>query len=390
MPPEALMICPEPPYPLAGGGALRTASLLNYLARRYTVDLVVFREPGAPDASAAIPPGLVRGVHTINLPRHSRSWAARAVRNGLRCLNGVPPLPDRFGDCAAPIAAALGNRRYKLALVEHFWCAPYFELLARRAERVILNLHNIDSCFHASSAAAEPWPAAALHARFAAASERMEREWLPRFERLLVASEEDARHALRLAPGTRVEVYPNALPLADQPCLPEENAVAFSGNFEYGPNAGAVRFFARRVWPVLRARHPGLVWRLIGSNAAAVRRHISGDARIEVREDPSDAVAELAAARVAVVPVLAGSGTRLKILEAWAAGRAVVSTPIGAEGLGARDGEHIVVAGSAPVFADAVSRLLGDPGASARIGAAGRRLYEERFTWQRAWAALDL
>ncbi|MGE5488469.1 MAG: glycosyltransferase family 4 protein [bacterium] len=390
MPPEALMVCPEPPYPLAGGGALRTASLLNYLARRYTVDLVVFREPGAPDASAAIPLGLVRDVHTIALPRHSRSWAARAIRNGLRFLRGVPPLLDRFGNRAEAIAGALGGRRYKLAVVEHFWCAPYVGLLARHAERVVLDLHNIESCFHTSCAAAEPWPVAVLHARFAAASARLERRFLPQFDCVLVASEEDEARACRLAPGVRVQVYPNALPAADRPCTPEEYAIAFSGNFEYGPNAGAVRFFARQIWPQLRERHPGLKWRLIGSHAAAVRRHIAGDARIEVRENPSNAVAELAAACIVVVPLLAGSGTRLKILEAWAAERAVVSTPIGAEGLGARDGEHIVIAGPPDEFVNAVSRLLADPGARARIGAAGRRLFEERYTWQRAWAALEL
>ena len=84
---------------------------------------------------------------------------------------------------------------------------------------------------------------------------------------------------------------------------------------------------------MLRERWPGLVWRLVGKNPEAVRRIHSGDPRIEVIGPVDDAVRELARARVAVVPLLAGSGTRLKILEAWAAGLPVVSTTIGAEGL---------------------------------------------------------
>ncbi len=102
-----------------------------------------------------------------------------------------------------------------------------------------------------------------------------------------------------------------------------------------------------------------------------------------------DAVASLAEAQVAVVPLLAGSGTRLKILEAWAAGTAVVSTTLGAEGLDARDGEHLLLADQPDGFADAVSGLLASPMDRARIGAAGRRLYEQRYTWPGVWRDLE-
>lgn len=388
MAPEALMLCPEPPYPLAGGGSLRTASLLNYLAARYTVDLVVFRQPAAPDPRAAIPPGLARRVDVIELPHHSSSVPARAVRNAVRCVRGRPPLPDRFAGFDNDLSAVLRNRAYNLALVEHFWCAPYIDLLERCAGRVVLDLHNIESALHASCAAAGRWPVASVHHRFSRACERMERALLPRFGCILTASDDDAARVRALVPTANAAAYPNAIPCVDLPRAAEENVVAFSGNFEYWPNTGAVRFFARRVWPLLRARHPGLVWRLVGSNAHAVRQYVSRDARIEIVENIPDAVAALAAARVVVVPLLAGSGTRIKILEAWAAGRAVVSTSIGAEGLGARDGEHLVLADSPADLAGAISRLVNDPVERARIGRAGRCLYEQRFTWQHAWRIL--
>ena len=141
--------------------------------------------------------------------------------------------------------------------------------------------------------------------------------------------------------------------------------VVFSGNLEYHPNISAVRFFRRRVWPRLRARWPKLRWRLVGKNPRGVAAFTAGDARIEVTGPVPDAVPEIARAKVAVVPLLAGSGTRLKILEAWAAGVAVVSTSVGAEGLDARDGEHLLLADDAASFADAVDRLLRDRRAAA-------------------------
>jgi glycosyltransferase involved in cell wall biosynthesis len=186
-----------------------------------------------------------------------------------------------------------------------------------------------------------------------------------------------------------VTVYRNALPWTPLPPRVEEDAIVFSGNMEYHPNISAVRFFRGEVWPGLRERWPGLVWRLVGKNAWAVRRYTSGDPRIEVKGEVDDAIGELARAKVAVVPLLAGSGTRLKILEAWAAGVPVVSTSLGAEGLPVRDGEHLLLADGAAAFADAVSRLLACTELRERLGSAGRLLMEKEFTWETAWKNLD-
>ena len=166
--------------------------------------------------------------------------------------------------------------------------------------------------------------------------------------------------------------------------------MVFSGNMEYHPNRSAVRFFRREVWPLLRERWPRLVWRLVGKNPEAVREFTSGDPRIEVRGAVADAVAELARGRLAVVPLLAGSGTRLKILEAWAAGLPVVSTTLGAEGLPVCDGENILLADGAAALADAISRLLACYEIREKLGTAGRLLLEKEFTWEVAWKSLDL
>jgi len=228
------------------------------------------------------------------------------------------------------------------------------------------------------------------HSVFCQAAQALEDTWIPRFSDVLTASRADEHMVLARAPGSRVTVYPNSIPLPPLPDGPREDAIVFSGNLEYHPNISAVRFFRREVWPQLRHRWPAVVWRLVGKNPEAVRQWTSGDSRIEVRGPVPDAVAELGRARVAVVPILAGSGTRLKILEAWGAALPVVSTRLGAEGLPVQEGRHLLLADTAPAFAGAVSRLLECADLREELGQAGRRLLEEEFTWEKGWKSLDL
>lgn len=387
--PAALILAPEAPYPLAGGGALRTASLLQYLARTHTVDLIVFRQPGAPDPQTLVPPGLTRRITVMDLPPNSRTVAAKTVRNAVRLARSVPPLVDRFAGFDRQIAQAVEGRHYAIGLVEHFWCAPYWERLAAVCDRTVLDLHNIESLLHARCARVESRGAAFAHRQFEKASLHLERQLLPRFTEVLATSDCDAAAARAIAPAARVKVYRNAIPWTPIPIKSEEDAIVFSGNMEYHPNISAVRFFRREIWPALRDRWPGLVWRLVGKNASAVREFTSGDPRVEVAGEVDDAVREIGRCKVAVVPLLAGSGTRLKILEAWAAATPVVSTTLGAEGLDARDEEHLLLADEASKFTEAISRLLACNELRARVGLAGRSLMENEFTWDAAWKNLD-
>jgi glycosyltransferase involved in cell wall biosynthesis len=388
--PSALFFAPEAPYPLAGGGSLRSASLLEYLAHRYDVDIIVFRQPGAPDPAGLIPARLARRITVLDLPANRRSFAARALRNAGRVVRRVPPLVDRFAGFSAAVARALGGARYDLGVIEHSWCAPYLEQLSSVCTRTVLDLHNVESVLHARCAATGGRASATAHRVFQGVSEELERTWLPRFSLVLAPSQTDAELARAIAPRATVAVYPNALPPAPRPPAGDQEAIVFSGNMEYHPNLSAVRFFRLEIWPRLRDRWPGLVWRLVGKNPAAVQRFTRGDPRIEVVGPVQDAVSELANSRAAVVPLLSGSGTRLKILEAWAAGVPVVSTTLGAEGLPVRDGENVLVADSAEAFAGAVTRLLACTDLRHRIGEAGRLLQEKEFTWETAWKKLDL
>ena len=375
---------------MTGGGPLRSASLLHYLASRYDVDALIFREPHAPDPARQLPPDLVRRVAIIDLPSHRRSRPARGVRNVHRLARRVPPLMDRFSGFAQQVAAALSGQSYAIGVIEHFWCAPYWKQIAPVCARTVLDLHNIESVWHLRCAQVETGPAKFAHRLFAKAAVRLERTWIPRFSEVLTTSLQDAERVRERAPGARITIYPNALPLTPVPPAEREDVVIFSGNLEYRPNISAVRFFRQQVWPRLRERWPGLVWRLIGKNPHAVRRWTSGDERIEVRGPVTDAIAELARAKIAVVPLLSGSGTRLKILEAWAAALPVVSTTLGAEGLPVQDGCHLLLADAPEAFADAISRLLECGDLRQKLGEAGRHLLEESFTWPQAWKNLNL
>src|ERR1051326_2172364 len=160
---RALFLVPEAPYPMHGGGALRSASLLEYLARRYDVDVIVFREPGAPEPAALFPAGVACEIHVLELPHHRKDAVSRAARNAGRLLRGVPPLIDRFTGFAAEITGFVRGREYEVAVVEHFWCAPYHAQLAPVSRKTVLDLHNIESVLHARCARVESGPEAMAH-----------------------------------------------------------------------------------------------------------------------------------------------------------------------------------------------------------------------------------
>jgi glycosyltransferase involved in cell wall biosynthesis len=405
---QILMLSPEPPYPLEGGGAFRIASLLNYFARFAQVDLILLSNSGEP---ALLPPGLVRSQQVIPLAHHNRGLVARYARNGSRAIRGVPPLIDRLAGLSASIERAIGGRRYDLAVVEHFWCAPYVDLLSKFCEKTVLDLHNIESVLHerCSVLSIEPGNGVsnavsenlirAGHRRFAAASRRLESALLPRFSAILATSSEDAGTVLGLAPRARVCVYPNSLPWVDRSRYPEHPhparaTLVFSANFEYHPNIDAVRFLVGEIWPELKKLRPELRLRLVGRGDRFIRHLLPAGSvettGIEVTGPVPDALAEIAQAQIVVAPLRAGSGTRIKILEAWAAGRCVVATPLAAEGLAAQDGVNIALEQDPARFAARVALLLNDSAARQSLGAVGRRTFEDRYSWETAWKKLDI
>ncbi|HKD08482.1 MAG TPA: glycosyltransferase family 4 protein [Bryobacteraceae bacterium] len=380
------MLSPEAPYPLHGGGAFRTASLLHYFARFSEVDLILLSESGLP---ALLPPGLVRSQTVIPLPRNKKDILRRYLRNARRAAAGVPPLIDRLSGFGPAIGRAIGGRRYDLGLIEHFWCAPYLNVLGSFCDSVWLDLHNIESTLHEKCAAVSHGFVAAGHRRFAASSQKREGDLLPRYSAVLAASPDDARRAKDIAPTANVRVYPNSIPRIEIPHVSAQPVIAFSGNFEYHPNVDAVRFLANEIWPLIRREFPQFRLRLIGRGDSFIGKLISGKG-IETTGPIENALMEIAAADIIVAPLRVGSGTRIKILEAWAAGRPVIATRLAAEGLSTQDGENILFAETPVEFLQAISRVARDRKENQRIGTSGRLTFLANYTWEAAWEALDL
>ena len=380
-----LLLSPESPWPPYGGGAMRTYTLLEYFRRHYGVDLVVFRDPSQPDPRASIPPDAAQQVVVLELPVHSRHLWSRGWRNLRRLARGAVPLVDRFAGFESQLATLLAGRSYDVGIIEHFWCAPYVTVLRPLCRRLVLNLHNIESRLLESSAAIVSPPLRIALQRFADHCRDAEKLYLGQFDLLLATSAADAA----CLPTYPTAVVPNALPSWPVPCVEKDHSLVFSANFAYAPNHDAVSWFSRSIWPEVADNFPNLRWRLVGRGVDSVVPLLSASPRIEWTGPIDDALSAIARSNLAVVPLRAGSGTRFKILEAWAAGVPVVSTSLGCEGLQAISGTDLLIADDARSFVDAIVLILKDSGLCERLSRSARIKFESQYSWNAAWRALE-
>jgi glycosyltransferase involved in cell wall biosynthesis len=208
-----------------------------------------------------------------------------------------------------------------------------------------------------------------------------------------LCSAADERRLLDQLSGVRTAVIPNAADvdyyqprLTDPP--PDGRTVVYFGLLSTVPNVDGVTYFARHIWPRIAAAHAEARWKIIGGRPPPSLLAMSGP-RVELTGFVPDLRPHLAAAAVVVVPLQLGGGTRLKIVEAMAMGKAVVSTALGAEGVEAVPGRDILVEDAPAAFADAVNRLLAEPSLAARIGQSARQLAVEQYAWSGAARALE-
>jgi glycosyltransferase involved in cell wall biosynthesis len=170
--------------------------------------------------------------------------------------------------------------------------------------------------------------------------------------------------------------------------LPSEPRIVLTASLNYLPNVDGVRWFASEVLPRVQAEVPEVVFDVVGRNPTADILGLDGRHGIRVHADVPEVAPFLAASRVAVVPLRMGTGTRLKALEALAAGRPLVGTTIGLAGLDLVDGIHARIADDPTTLASAVAELLQSDERATALAHAGRRLVEERYTWEQLGARL--
>ncbi|MFU8830602.1 MAG: glycosyltransferase [Wenzhouxiangella sp.] len=379
---RVLFVTSRLPYPPTEGHQLRAWHLLRAAAGNHRVTLLSLRRPDEPPL-AEIPPGIkLDGIHQVDLP--ALSVPHRVAGLALRALMPGQTLLDlRY----RPIE--LQQRFDQLvgrADLVHLDILAVAGLLQRVPCGVptVLNEHNVESLLARKRIEIEMRP---LHRMLLGLRyrglESFERRACTRASRVLACSQEDAARLLALAPGCSVSVVPNGVDLdAFRPGRPgseQGGALVFVGHMGWFPNRDGIEHFIAEILPLLKKR-PDLKLEIIGRNPGlSVPETEAG--RVKFAGFVDDLQARVQRAAVFIVPLRAGSGTRLKILEAMAMGKAIVSTRIGAEGIGLVDGDSACLADTPEEFAAAVDRLLDDPGLRHRLGRRARLLAEQRYGW---------
>jgi glycosyltransferase involved in cell wall biosynthesis len=203
--------------------------------------------------------------------------------------------------------------------------------------------------------------------------------------RLTVAvSEADRALLAASAPGADIRAIPTGVDAAyfhPNGTAEKPARLVFTGSMDWYPNEDAIIHFMEAILPRLRRRIPGLTIAVVGRNPSERLKALGAAKGVQITGTVDDVRPYVAEAAVYVVPLRIGGGTRLKIFEALAMGKAVVSTSVGAEGLPMTPGQHFLQADSPEDFAKAVLALLEDVPRRRAIGEAGRRLVEARYSW---------
>jgi glycosyltransferase involved in cell wall biosynthesis len=217
----------------------------------------------------------------------------------------------------------------------------------------------------------------------AAKMDRYERSAVQRFDHVIAVSETDRAAMAAMVPAERISVVPTGVDAnAFRPAVRNDNpepVVLFLGSMDWEPNIDAVQHFVETTWPAIRAAVPAARFQVVGRNPANSIRRLASESVQIIGTVPS-VLEHLHRAAAVVVPLRAGGGTRLKIYEAMAAGKAVISTTIGAEGLDYDDGRNILIADTPQVFADTVIGVLRDAGRRRRLEDAALALASQ-YDW---------
>lgn len=377
-----LFVTSRLPFPPTEGHQLRSWHLLRALASQHEVVLLSFlRREDDPSAIASMPVELA-GVETFPIESgNSRLALLSALVRG--SFGNEPFVAAKYASQAmgARIAALAGT-----VDAVHFDMLP----LMRYADAVpasvpvIYNAHNVEHQLLDTRARIHPNRLARLFLRGQVSRlHAFERDACRRARLVLACSGTDAQLLRPLAPGVRVAIVPNGVDLeANVPARtpPSKARLVFVGQMGWFPNRDGVEWFLREVFPRILIMRPDAEFILVGKHdglpiPADVASHVTLAGFVPDLRPVVDS------ASVYVVPLRAGSGTRLKVLEAMALGKAIVTTSVGSEGIVLRHGHSALYADDAAGFADAVVSLLESATLRKRLAAAARSCAEMHYGW---------
>jgi glycosyltransferase involved in cell wall biosynthesis len=285
------------------------------------------------------------------------------------------------------IRQLISTMDFDVVQIEHARMGLYLETLPQnRRCKSILMFHNFTfQQYNRVSQIEQRWDRKLRALLNSVAMRQWEPRYAERFDHCTTVSEIDRRLLLKANPRLRVDVIPNGVDIQKYQPLPAENAspaLLFIGNMGYPPCVDAALYFCREIFPRIRRTISAAELWIVGRDPRPEVLQLNGDG-VHVTGRVDDVIPYYRQSAVCVVPLRAGGGTRLKILEAMALGRPVVSTTIGCEGLEVVDGEHLLIADGPEQFAEKTVCLLTDRQLYQHISTKGRQLVQTRYDWDK-------
>jgi glycosyltransferase involved in cell wall biosynthesis len=394
-----LYVSQMPASPPRFGAQARLHGLMTQLARRHnlTAVMLVDCEFDVEECRRAMQ-AYCREVVLLSNPYGQEGISKRLLQlRSLASTQSFERLRVRVPALQRALDRALHATRFDIVNLEFSYLGHYDLRQAPPSDRLpplVVDSHNIDYELARQYARAGGSLCRRLYA--GANWRKLRREELGTYrdaDGVYLCSAADERRLLDQVPGLRTTVIPNAAdveyyqPRPTDPPL-DGRTVIFFGLLSYAPNVDGVTHFVQDIWPRIAEAHPDARLKIVGGRPPPSLLALAGP-RVQLTGFVPDLRPHLAAAAVVVVPLRLGGGTRLKIVEAMAMGKAIVSTALGAEGIEAVPGRDLLIHDEPAAFADAVSRLLADPDLAARIGQSARRLAVQRYSWSEAAQALE-
>ena len=388
---KILFLSPTVPYPLTDGGRIRVFNLLKQIAAKSDVTLLVLETQSSDAEGVAQLQQLGIQVHLVpnapTLPRVSLGTLLKAF------LRRQPITVVRYDLLAyrQKFRELIATETFNLVHYEMFHTAQ-FHIETRLPG--VLSQQNVDSAIwrRLCGETVNPFYKFAYWTQ-QLAFQRYERVLSPKFDAVTCTSDIDAAVFQQHCAKDIIEIIPNGVDITHyQPDFASEVPahLIYIGSMDWYPNEDAVGFFADEVLPRVQESVPDVRFSIVGGNPSTRVQKLAERKGVVVTGRVPEIKPYFAEATVFVVPLRIGSGTRLKILEALAMGKAIVSTSVGAEGLDLKDSEEIFIADEPAAFADAVTRLLTDASLRRRIGENGRTRVERDYDWRSIGEKLHL